>query len=198
MKRPIKTLSAFCVIALAAFGGASAGPLEDGRAAYQRGDDATAMRLLLPLAEQGDAGAQTDLGWMYANGRGAPQDDAQALAWRRKAADQGNATAQFSLGLMYRDGQGAPQDFAQAAMWIRKAADQGHAGAQLGLGRMSSEGRGVPQDDAQAYMWFSLASRAADSAIRMRATESRDELAGKMTPAQIAAAQRMARAWVSQ
>jgi TPR repeat protein len=198
MKQRIKTLLVGCVVALASFGGAAAGPLEDGRAAYQRGDDATANRLLRPLAEQGDAGAQTDLGWMYANGRGAPQDDAQALAWRRKAADQGNATAQFALGLMYRDGQGAPQDFAQAAMWIRKAADQGHAGAQLSLGLMDSQGQGAPQDDAQAYMWFSLASRATDSEIRMRGTQSRDDLAAKLTPAQIAEAQRMARDWVSQ
>ena len=197
MKQRVKTLLAGWVVALAYFGGATAGPLEDGRAAYQRGDDATAMRLLLPLAEQGDAGAQTDLGWMYANGRGAPQDYAQALMWRRKAADQGNATAQFALGLMYRDGQGAPQDFAQAAMWTRKAADQGHPGAQLSLGRMVSEGQGAPQDDAQAYMWFDLASRATDSEIRRRATKSRDELAARLTPAQIAQAQRMARAWVA-
>ncbi len=197
MKQRIKTLLAGCVLALAVFGGASAGPLEDARAAYQRGDYATAMRLLLPLAEQGDAGAQTDLGWMYANGHGVPQDYAQAITWRRKAADQGNATAQFSLGLMYHDGQGAPQDFAQAAMWTRKAADQGYAGAQFSLGLMYSEGQGVPQDDAQAYMWFSLASRATDSEIRMRGTKNRDELAAKMTPAQIAEAQRMAREWVS-
>jgi TPR repeat protein len=195
VKQRIKTLFAGGVLALALFGVATAGPLEDGRAAYQRGDYAMAMRLLRPLAEQGDAGAQTDLGWMYANGRGAPQDYAQALAWRRKAADQGNATAEFSLGLMYREGQGAPQDFAQAALWTRKAADQGHAGAQLSLGFMFREGQGVPQDDVQAHMWFSLASRAADSGIRLRATENRDELAAEMTPAQIAEAQRMAREW---
>lgn len=197
MKQRIKTLFAGCVLALAFFGGATAGPLEDGRAAYQRGDYATAMRLLLPLAEQGDAGAQTDLGWMYANGHGVPQDYAQAIAWRRKAADQGNATAQFSLGLMVHDGQGAPQDFAQAAMWTRKAADQGYADAQFSLGLMYSEGQGVPQDYAQAYMWFSLASRATNSEIRMQGTKNRDELAAKMTPAQIAEAQRMAREWVS-
>jgi len=184
------TLFAGGLLALALVGVAAAGPLEDGRAAYRRGDFATAMRLLLPLAEAGDAGAQTDVGWMYATGRGAPRDAAQALAWRRKAADQGNAAAEFSLGMMCREGQGAPQDFAEAAMWTRKAADQGHAGAQLSLGLMYCEGRGAPQDDAQAYVWFSLASRATDSDIRIRATENRDELAAKMTPAEIAEAQK--------
>ena len=195
VKARFTTLFAGVLFALACLGVAAAGPLEDGRAAYQRGDDATAMRLLRPLAEAGDAGAQTDVGWMYATGRGAPQDYAQALAWRRKAADQGDATAQFSLGIMYRQGQGAPQDFAQAAMWTRKAADQGHAGAQLSLGLMRRDGQGAPRDDVQAYMWFNLASRATESDLRIRGTENRDALAAKMTPAEIAEAQRMASEW---
>jgi TPR repeat protein len=193
--RPNRPLFVGGVLALALFGVAAAGPLEDGRAAYRRGDYAMAMRLLRPLAEQGDAGAQTDLGWMYANGYGAPQDYAQALAWRRKAADQGNAIAEFSLGLMYSEGLGAPRDFARAAMWTRKAAEQGHAGAQLGLGFIYREGRGAPQDYAQACMWFDLASRATDSDIRTRGTKNRDALAAEMTPSQIAEAQRMAREW---
>ena len=195
MKPRWTTLFAGGLVALALLGVAAAGPLEDGRAAYRRGDDATAMRLLLPLAEAGDAGAQTDLGWMYATGRGAPQDYAQALAWRRRAADQGNAAAEFSLGIMRQQGQGAPQDFAEAARWIRKAAEQGHAGAQLSLGLIYREGRGAPQDYAQAYMWFSLASLASDADIRIRGSENRDALAARMTPAEIAEAQRMAREW---
>ncbi len=195
MNRPNRPLFVGGLLALAVFGGAAAGPLEDGRAAYRRGDYATAMRLLRPLAEQGEAGAQTDLGWMYANGYGAPQDYTQAAAWRRKAADQGNATAEFSLGLMYREGLGVPQDFARAAMWTRKAAELGHAGAQLGLGFIYREGRGAPQDYAQACMWFDLASRATDSDIRTRGTKNRDALAAEMTPSQIAEAQRMATEW---
>ena len=195
MKPRFTALFAGGLLALAFLGVVAAGPLEDGRAAYQRGDYPTAMRLLRPLAEAGDAGAQTDLGWMYANGRGAPQDYAQALAWRRKAADQGNATAEFSLGIMYQQGQGAPQDFAQAATWTRKAAERGHAGAQLSLGLMCREGQGAPQDYVQAQMWFSLAARATDPDIRIRGAENRDALAAMMTPAQIAEAQRMASEW---
>ena len=48
----------------------AAGPLEDATAAYDRGDYATALRLLRPLADQGDASAQFNLGVMYDNGRG--------------------------------------------------------------------------------------------------------------------------------
>ena len=87
MKPRIKTLfAAGGVLALALFGTAIAGPLEDGAAAYQRGDYATAERLLRPLAEQGDVAAQASLGAMYANGDGVPQDYAQAVVWYRKAA----------------------------------------------------------------------------------------------------------------
>ena len=46
---------------------------EDGLAAHERGDYATTLRLLKPLAEQGNASAQVILGLMYAHGRGVPQ-----------------------------------------------------------------------------------------------------------------------------
>ncbi len=60
-------------------------------AAYQRGDYATAIRKFRPLAEQGNAEAQFNLGGMYRQGRGVPQDDAEAMKWYRKAAEQGDA-----------------------------------------------------------------------------------------------------------
>ena len=65
---------------------------ETGLKAYKRGEYAAAHREWLPLADQGDAQAQFNLGLMYANGRGVPQDAAQALTWFRKAAAQGHAT----------------------------------------------------------------------------------------------------------
>ena len=54
-------------------------------------------------AEQGDAEAQFNLGVMYANGRGVPQDDSEAVRWYRLAADQGHAGAQFNLGAVSPD-----------------------------------------------------------------------------------------------
>ena len=109
-------------------------------------------------AEQGDAGAQTYLGWLYASGQGVPQDYAQAVAWFRKAADQGNAKAQFNLGLSYDDGHGVAMDHEQAAVWYRKAAEQGVAEAQDNLGLLYSNGQGVPQDYEQAAVWFRKAA----------------------------------------
>jgi uncharacterized protein len=121
MKR-IKTLFASGVLALALFGVARAGPFEDAQAADQKVDYATEMRILRPLAEQGNALAELGLGVMYANGQGVPQDNAQAVVWCLKAADQGNDRAQFGLGLMYADGHGAPHDYVRAHMWFAIAA----------------------------------------------------------------------------
>ncbi len=82
------------------------------------------------------------------------------------------------------------QDNAEAARWYRKAADQGDSLAQYELGQMYVDGEGVPQDYVQAHMWFNLAA----SEIKI-AAKFRDDLASKMTPAQIAEAQKMAREW---
>ena len=143
------------------------------------------------LAEQGNATAQYELGVMYHNGRGVPQDYAEAVNWYRKAADQGYATAQNNLGVMYRTGKGVPQDNAEAVNWYRKAAEQGLALAQYNLGVMYDNGLIGPQDVVQAYMWLNLA------AVQnyTNAQKSRDLLAKKMTPSQIAEAQRLAREW---
>ncbi len=95
---------------------------DEGVAAYNRGDFATAIREWRPLAEQGNAKAQYNLGFMYRNGQGVPQDDAEAVKWYRKAAEQGNAKAQNDLGFMYSKGKGVPQDYVQAHMWYNLAA----------------------------------------------------------------------------
>ena len=64
--------------------------------AAARGDYATALRELRPLAEQGDARAQYGLGIMYDKGRGVTQDHAEALKWIRLAAEQAGEVATFS------------------------------------------------------------------------------------------------------
>jgi TPR repeat protein len=140
MKDRITTLFAGGVLALALFGVARAGPFEDAQAADQKGDYATEMQILRPLAEQGNALAQLGLGVMYANGQGVPQDYAQAVVWYRKAAEQGDPDAQTIVALMYVNGHGVSQDYAQALIWYRKAADQGNGSAQLGLGLMYANG----------------------------------------------------------
>ena len=92
------------------------------------------------LAEQGDAIAQYNLGFMSASGRGVPEDDVEAVRWYRLAADQGYAIAQYNLGLMYYNGDGVPEDDVEGVRWVRLAAEQGLAPAQYGLGFMYESG----------------------------------------------------------
>jgi hypothetical protein len=101
---------------------AGAGPLDDAGAADRQGDYATELRLLRPLALQGNAEAQTALGLMYSAGRGVPQDDVEAAKWDRCAADQGFTDAQDNLARAYFQGRGVPKDYVQAHMWANLAA----------------------------------------------------------------------------
>jgi TPR repeat protein len=116
------------------------------------------LETLRQLANEGNAKAQIDLGLMYANGHGVPQDHAEAVKWYRKAADQGDDVAQFYLGLMYANGHGVPQDHAEAVKWYRKAADQGNAKAWTNLGVMYEQGHGAPRDYAEAVKWYRKAA----------------------------------------
>ena len=95
----------FLVVAWATV--AVAASIQEAEFAYDRGDYTQAARLFRPLAEQGIASAQFNLGMMYARGQGVPQDYQAALKWYRRAAEQGNASAQNNLGLMYERGRGA-------------------------------------------------------------------------------------------
>lgn len=112
------------MMAMTLAGMAFAGPLEDGVAAYDRGDYATALRLLHPLANGGNRDAQYRLGIMYGTGQGVPQDYVDARKWYRMAADQGNADAQNNLGIMYVKGEGVPQDYVEAHRWFNLAASR--------------------------------------------------------------------------
>src|SRR5215468_364194 len=131
---------------------------EDGAAAYNRADYATARRLWLPLAEAGNAEAQTMLGIIYEEGKGVSQDYAAAVTWYRRAADQGYPDAQFYLACMHDLGKGVPIDPAAAANWLTKAADQGHTDAQFSLGVMYEDGIGVSQDHQAAVGWYRKAA----------------------------------------
>jgi tetratricopeptide (TPR) repeat protein len=104
--------------------------LQKGNQANERKDYAEAMRWYRKAADQGNAAAQENIGWLYHNGWGVAQDYAEAMRWYRKAADQGNAAAQENIGWLYQDGKGVTQDYAEAMLWYRKAADQGNASAK--------------------------------------------------------------------
>ena len=98
--------------------------------------------------------------------------------------------AQSNLGVIYAKGRGVPQDYTEALKWYRRAADQGDADGQLNLGGMYYKGLGVPKDYVLAYMWLILAARQDANFV-----EARDVIAEKLTPDQLAEAQRLASEW---
>jgi TPR repeat protein len=147
-------------------------------------------------ASQGDAEAMGALGLAYHNGEGVPQDYAAAVDWYRMGATLGDSSAQTKLGLAYYLGEGVPQVFGTALRWFLKAADQDNAKAKAMLGVMFFSGQGIPQDYAQSHMWSNLAAASAtDLETQRLGAKTRDLVAAKMTPAQIAEAQASARAW---
>ena len=188
----MKTIrTAILALMLAGYGQAWGG-YDEGFTAYEAGDYLTALQEWKPLAEHGDVDAQYNLGVIYMNGHGTPMDHKEAVKWFRKAVEQDHAGAQHNLGLMYEYGRGVTEDYKEAVKWYRKAAEQGNADAQNSIGSMYNNGQGVPQSYVQAHKWFNIAG-ANGSEI---GTSNRDAIANKMTPAQIAEAQKLAREWM--
>ncbi|MGA2402719.1 MAG: tetratricopeptide repeat protein [Syntrophobacteraceae bacterium] len=109
---------------------------------------AEAVKWFRKAADQGDAGAQLNLGLMYLDGLGVPKDYAEAIKWFRKAAEQGIAQAQYNLGVMYWRGERASQDFVQAYMWLKLSAAQGVLGAQKSSDKLAE--RMTPAQIAEA------------------------------------------------
>ena len=165
------------------------GDFEDGMAAAERKDYATAFEKFRSAAMNGNRDAQTFVGMMYNEGKGVAQDYKEAVRWYRLAAQQGDATAQLSLALKYDKGEGVAQDYKEAVRWYRLAAQQDVAQAQHNLGVMYAKGEGITQDYVRAHMWFNIAAINGGK----ESVKNRDIVARKMTPQQIEQAQRMAR-----
>ncbi len=122
MERSDIPIADFLLIAAAAFilggcGESTPPPLAAQEAVQQTPEQEFAE--LQKKAEAGDAGAQSSLGEMYANGKGVPKDAAKAVEWFQKAAAQGFAGAQARLGWMYQNGEGVPEDRAKAVEWSK-------------------------------------------------------------------------------
>ena len=183
--RPMRVV--FVIILLAAF------VLPSGCASVSPPIDISAedLETLHIQATKGNARAQVNLGVRYAKGQGVPQDYVKARLWYEQAAAQGRAEAQFNLGQMYAEGQGVSQDYAKARQWYEQAAAQGRAEAQFNLGVLYYNGQGVPRDNVQSYMWWSLVAGRSMGNDQKLAAEYRDEVAQRMTPEQIAKAQRL-------
>jgi ATP-dependent protease ClpP protease subunit len=105
----------FCLVLATTL--AWAGPFENGLAAFDQQQFATALTLWLPLAQQGDRTAQFRVGVLYEKGLGVDADPAEAARWYLKAAQQGDTEAQYNVGVMYETGTGLGKDIAEARKW---------------------------------------------------------------------------------
>ena len=133
--------------------------LDTARAALDRGDAEAALAELRPLAEGGDAAAQTLLGVLYLEGTGVPASDSLAWSWFNRAANAGDAEAQYRLAEMLWDGTGVPRHEGGAVESYKKAADQGHEDAQLELGLIYRDGRRqIPASPTNAHHYLTLAA----------------------------------------
>ena len=92
---------------------------------YKQKDFKAMLAILQPLAEQGDAIAQSLLGSVYKEGQGVKQDYFEAVKWYRQAAEQGDTDAQTLLGFSYLLGTGIQVNKALAKEWLGKACDNG-------------------------------------------------------------------------
>ena len=162
---------------------------QKGLTAAFNGDYATALREWKPLAEQGNADAQYNLGFMYDKGRGVQQDYKTAVKWYKLSAEQGDADAQTNLGFIYEKGLGVRQDYKIAVRWYILSAEQGNADAQYNLGLMYGTGLGVIQDNIYAHMWWSVAELSGNKS----ASKNKDTIAKRMNSNQIEKAQEFAR-----
>lgn len=127
--------------------------------AFEAGDHETAVKLWRPLAEQGHAISQFNLGIVYATGKGTTVDMQHAVHWWQLAAYQGNTDAQYNLGLIYFEGNGVPKNPVRASMWWYMAAMGGDPAAQFHLGAMAVNGDAGPQSIGEAAWWWHLSAR---------------------------------------
>lgn len=132
--------------------------LKEAEASYFYGDYARARALWTPLAEQGIADAQANLGWMAQRGLGAVIDLAQAKEWYALAAKQGHSIAQNNLGALYEHGLGVPQDDVQALAWYQLSAASDYRYAQYNLAQFYLQGRVLEKDLRQARLWLERAA----------------------------------------
>lgn len=193
MKHTLATLVIGLSLLMGKMSGAWALDVQKALTAFRSGNFKTALQEWRPLAEHGNADAQSILGLMHYGGEGVTQDYKEAMKWFLLAAEQGTHDAQYNLGLMYSNGLGVTQDYKEASKWYQLAVEEGHAAAQLNLGVAYALGNGVAQDYVKAHMWSNIAAANGEA----NGSELRDITAKRMTAADINKAQQLARECVA-
>jgi len=153
-----------------------------------RGKYQEAAKWYKQAADSGIATAAYNLGTLYFNGQGFPQDYATARHWFEIAARRNDPYAQFQLGSMAGDGKGMDQDVQSEMRWYTKAAEQGLPAAQYNLAVMYHNAEGTEQDDVKAYAWLLLAQRGG-----VDINDAKPIVTDGMTPEQMESAEKLSR-----
>lgn len=147
---------------------------ETGITAFESGNYAEALQILLPLAESGNPEAQFSIGCIYDPIFGIQSDAAKAILYYHQAAEQGHLVAQNNLATLYL----SDKNVEQAIKWYRKAAELGFPFAQEILGDIYSLGLGIDDDEAAiikdelaAIKWYKKAALQGFSTAKRRLSE---------------------------
>ena len=163
-----KLVRPFC-LTLAVFMGSAGTVLsaefQKGWHAYQKGNYETALREWQPLAEQGHASAQFNLGLMYDKGRGVTQDYKTAVKWYLLAVEQGNALAQNNLAIALLHGKGTEKNPKEALRLLKAAVQNGLKGgySETTIGWSYFTGKhapAIPKNFSKSLYWNNLGARA--------------------------------------
>jgi TPR repeat protein len=124
-----------------------------GMQAYNRGDVATAFRLLRQAADAGDSEAQVNLGYLYARGHGVREDQAEALRLYELAAKAGSSEGMNAIGYKYLWGTGVKRDPKQAAYWFCESVVRGNPRAMNNLALMLATGEPHHDEPEARNLW---------------------------------------------
>jgi localization factor PodJL len=151
-----------------------------------------AAQLFEKAAAQGLVPAEYRLGTLYEKGIGVRRDSDQAMSWYHTAADHGNVRAMHNLGVLTAEGgDNSKPNYADAAQWFRKAAEYGVRDSQYNVAILLARGLGVQQNLSLSYVWFAIAANQGDD----DAGKKRDDVAARLSAADLAAAKAMAAAF---
>ena len=150
-----------------------------------------AVRWYQRSATQGFVQAQYRLGTFFERGLGVKADMGRARSWYQRSAEQGNVKAMHNLAVLAAGRGSESPDYTTAAHWFGQAASYGLPDSQFNLAVLTESGLGVEKDLVQAAMWFTIAARSGDK----EAVRRRDMMKSKMQPADLAAAEHLAKTW---
>jgi TPR repeat protein len=146
---------------------------------------------------QSHARALNHLGVLYWHGHGVEKNPDEAVKLYTRSADLGDGVGALNLAYAFGQGVGIPKDDAAALKWLSFAAEKSIPAAQVMLAKLYAAGSGgVKQSLVVAYALSNLAASGSTEAAQ-EARGIRDAIEGKITAADMKAAQALSAKFLS-